>query len=32
RVVTLDGGGVTAQGSHAELLREQAGYRELVLG
>jgi putative ABC transport system ATP-binding protein len=32
RVVTLDGGGVTVQGSHAELLREQAGYRELVLG
>jgi len=32
RVVALGAGGVTAQGSHATLLHEQAGYRELVLG
>jgi putative ABC transport system ATP-binding protein len=32
RVVALGTDGVTAQGSHAALLHEQAGYRELVLG
>lgn len=31
RVVTLGGDGVTAAGSHAELLRDRADYRELVL-
>lgn len=31
RVVVLDGGGVTAEGSHADLLRSDAGYRETVL-
>ncbi|HEX4252935.1 MAG TPA: ABC transporter ATP-binding protein [Pseudonocardia sp.] len=32
RVVALGADGVTAQGSHATLLHEHAGYRELVLG
>jgi len=31
RVVVLDGGGVTAEGSHADLLRSDADYRETVL-